>query len=125
GLCSRVIVMYGGLIMEESPVADLFSRPLHPYTIGLLGALPALQTSADRLVSIPGSPPDMTAPGDGCPFAPRCPYARVRCEQRLPGYYSAGPGHRSLCWLLDPEAPASDSPFGEADGALRQGVKPL
>ena len=125
GLCSRVIVMYGGLIMEESPVADLFSRPLHPYTIGLLGALPALQTSADRLVSIPGSPPDMTAPGDGCPFAPRCPYARVRCEQRLPGYYSAGPGHRSLCWLLDPEAPASDSPFGEADGALRQGVTPL
>jgi len=125
GLCSRVIVMYGGLIMEEAPVVSLFERPLHPYTMGLLQSLPSLQSDSDRLASIPGSPPDMTAPGDGCPFAPRCQYARVRCERQRPGYYSAGPGHRSMCWLLDPDAPAANSPFGAADASPRREVTPL
>ncbi|MDR2566094.1 MAG: ABC transporter ATP-binding protein [Bifidobacteriaceae bacterium] len=131
GLCSRVIVMYGGLIMEEAPTEKLFAQPMHPYTMGLLASLPALRGGqGDRLESIPGSPPDMTDPGEGCPFAPRCKYARVRCEQARPPYYSVGEyspgaGHRSMCWLLDPEAPGADSPFGEAGGALRGEVAPL
>jgi oligopeptide transport system ATP-binding protein len=126
GLCSRVIVMYGGLIMEEAPTAKLFSQPMHPYTIGLLASLPSLRSgTADRLASIPGTPPDMTAPPPGCPFAPRCIYARVRCEQELPAYYAAGDGHRSRCWLLDPEAPSDSSPFGQSDGELRREVTKL
>ena len=125
GLCSRVIVMYGGLIMEEAPVTALFERPLHPYTIGLIESLPSFQADSERLTSIPGSPPDMTATTPGCPFAPRCRYARVRCERQRPGYYSAGPGHRSMCWLLDPAAPATDSPFGAADASPRREVTAL
>ncbi|MDR2374621.1 MAG: ABC transporter ATP-binding protein [Bifidobacteriaceae bacterium] len=126
GMCSRVIVMYGGLIMEEAPTTSLFAQPMHPYTIGLLGSLPALrQGQSDRLDSIPGAPPDMTAPGDGCPFAPRCKYARVRCERALAPYYAVADGHRSRCWLLDAAAPGADSPFGEADGELRRKVVPL
>jgi oligopeptide transport system ATP-binding protein len=94
--------------------------------MGLLNSLPAWRTEAGgRLESIPGSPPDMTQPGVGCPFAPRCRFARVKCAQQRPGFYSAGPGHRSACWLLDRQAPATDSPFGGADGPLRRGVTPL
>jgi oligopeptide transport system ATP-binding protein len=126
GLCSQVIVMYGGLIMEQASVADLFARPLHPYTMGLLASLPALRAQAGtRLESIPGTPPDMTQPPPGCPFAPRCRFARVKCALQRPGFYSAGAGHRSACWLLDRQAPATDSPFGGADGPLRRGVVPL
>jgi peptide/nickel transport system ATP-binding protein len=123
GLCSRVIVMYGGLVMEEAPTASLFAQPMHPYTMGLLASLPSLRAGqADRLDSIPGAPPDMTAPGDGCPFAPRCKYARVRCELARPHYYGARDGRRSMCWLLDAEAPEADSPFGPAWGELRREV---
>jgi len=125
GMCTRIIVMYGGLIMEEAPVADIFDHPMLPYTMGLMASLPSLRTGAQRLESIPGSPPDMTNPGDGCPFAPRCAYARVRCETRRPGFYAAGPGRRSACWLLDADAPGTDNPFGPADGPVRKGVTPL
>jgi len=125
GMCTRIIVMYGGLIMEEAPVAAIFDRPMHPYTMGLLASLPSLRTGAQRLESIPGSPPDMTNPGDGCPFAPRCAYARVRCETTRPGFYAAGPGRRSACWLLDADAPGTDNPFGDARGSARKGVTQL
>jgi oligopeptide transport system ATP-binding protein len=126
GLGSRVIMMYGGLVLEEAPTADLFNRPMHPYTMGLLASLPSLhaQPSA-RLESIPGTPPDMTNPGEGCPFAPRCPYARVRCAHTRPPFFSAGAGHRSACWLLDPSAPDTGTPFGPADGPARREVTRL
>ena len=84
-LCQRVLVMYGGLIMEEAPIDDLFERPLHPYTLGLLASIPALnQDKAGRLASIPGSPPDMTKPPEGCPFAPRCPRRTRDCGGEVP-----------------------------------------
>jgi oligopeptide transport system ATP-binding protein len=125
GMCTRVVVMYGGLVMEEAPVGDLFARPLHPYTMGLLGSLPSLHPDdGSRLVSIPGAPPDMTAPGDGCPFAPRCAYARVRCERERPPYFVTENGQRSACWLLDAQAPDTDNPFGAATGEMRGGVHP-
>ncbi len=111
-LCSRVIVMYGGLIMEEASIDDIFENPRHPYTLGLLESIPKLeQDKSKRLSPIPGSPPDMTNPPAGCPFAPRCPYARNICASQCPDFYCAGEGHRSRCWLLDPEAPADHNPF--------------
>jgi len=111
-LCERVIVMYGGLIMEEATIDDIFENPKHPYTLGLLRSIPAIdQEKADRLSPIPGSPPDMTQPPVGCPFAPRCPYARQICASECPGYVKINDTHRSMCWLLDPDAPADNNPF--------------
>ena len=79
-LCEKVEVMYGGLIMEEAPIDALFEQPSHPYTLGLLESMPSIrQDKAERLIPIPGSPPDMTNPPAGCPFAPRCRYARNIC----------------------------------------------
>ena len=84
-LCDRVVVLYGGLVMEEASIFDIFDHPSHPYTLGLLASIPSLdQDKSRRLMPIPGSPPDMTKPPVGCPFAPRCPYARVICGSELP-----------------------------------------
>ena len=111
-LCERVLVMYGGLIMEEAPIDALFEKPSHPYTLGLLASIPGInKDKADRLISIPGSPPDMTNPPKGCPFAPRCPYARNICAMEQPPYVEVDGGHRSMCWLLQPDAPDEDNPF--------------
>ena len=113
-LCSRVLVMYGGMVMEEALIDDIFRRPRHPYTMGLLASIPNIkQDKSQRLTPIPGSPPDMTNPPAGCPFAPRCPYARQICLEQMPPYTQLDPTHRSMCWLLTPEAPAQDNPFKE------------
>ena len=110
-LCDRVVVMYGGLIMEEAPIEQLFETPLHPYTMGLLASIPGIhKDKGERLQSIAGSPPDMTNPPAGCPFAPRCPYARNICAAECPPYVQAG-SHRAMCWLLQPDAPAQDNPL--------------
>jgi oligopeptide transport system ATP-binding protein len=102
----RVLVMYGGMVMEEGPVRELFARPSHPYTRGLLASIPDLRDDAHhRLTPIPGSPPDMLRPPKGCPFAPRCPHAMAQCNAALPPLYDAGPAHRARCWLHHPEAP--------------------
>jgi oligopeptide transport system ATP-binding protein len=111
-LCARVAVMYGGLILEEAPIDDLFERPMHPYTMGLLDSVPGVwQDKAARLNPIPGSPPDMTRPPEGCPFAPRCPYARNLCAKERPPYFTPGEGRRSMCWLLHENAPGADNPL--------------
>ena len=111
-LCEKVEVMYGGLIMEEAPIDALFEQPSHPYTLGLLESMPSIrQDKAERLIPIPGSPPDMTNPPVGCPFAPRCRYARNICATELPELQTVGEGHRARCWLLDPEAPTEQNPF--------------
>ncbi|MEA5067447.1 MAG: ABC transporter ATP-binding protein [Christensenellaceae bacterium] len=111
-LCTRVVVMYGGLILEEAPIDELFDRPMHPYTMGLLDSVPgAHQDKAARLTPIPGSPPDMTRPPEGCPFAPRCRYARNLCAAQRPPYFHPGEGRRSMCWLLHDDAPSAGNPF--------------
>ena len=112
-LCDRVAVMYGGLIMEEALIDDLFEKPGHPYTMGLLASIPDIeQDKSVRLKPIPGSPPDMTNPPKGCPFAPRCPYARKLCGEELPEFVEVGENHRSRCFLQYPDAPAdSHNPF--------------
>ena len=115
-LCDRVAVMYGGLIMEEALIDDLFEKPGHPYTMGLLASIPDIeQDKSVRLKPIPGSPPDMTNPPKGCPFAPRCPYARKLCGEELPEFVEVGENHRSRCFLQYPDAPAdSHNPFKES-----------
>lgn len=99
--CNRVIVMYGGLIMEEGTVDDIFYNPMHPYTKGLLQSLPKKDTKKrQRLVPIKGNPPDLSNAIEGCPFAERCPYVMDICKKQQPKYYGEN-AHRAMCWLLD------------------------
>ncbi|MFD2614541.1 ABC transporter ATP-binding protein [Paenibacillus gansuensis] len=100
-VCTRVIVMYGGMVMEEGTVDDIFYRTGHPYTQGLLRSLPGQGGAGrQRLVPIEGTPPDLIHPPSGCPFQERCPHAMAKCSE-LPPRYVLGQGHSSLCWLLD------------------------
>ncbi|GAA2984292.1 ABC transporter ATP-binding protein [Streptomyces drozdowiczii] len=83
--CERVLVMYGGTVVEDGPTAEVLTRPRHPYTAGLLAAVPRLATpSGTRLTGIPGSPPDLTLLGDGCAFADRCSLVEDRCRTATP-----------------------------------------
>lgn len=101
-ICDRIIVMYGGLIMEEGPINEIFYRPHHPYTKGLLNSLPkAGQTKKNKLEPIEGSPPDMLNPPKGCPFSDRCKYVMDICKEKLPPDYLINPGHKSKCWLAE------------------------
>jgi oligopeptide transport system ATP-binding protein len=84
GLCDDVMVMYGGRVMEHASAEDIFHRPSHPYTRGLLAALPRMDASAGALVSIPGNPPNMNALPPGCPFSARCRYVEERCVSTMP-----------------------------------------
>ncbi len=98
GLADRVIVMYGGQIVEEARVRDLYGNPEHPYTQGLLQSLPRLDQKGQELVNIKGQPPSMYAPPSGCSFAPRCPYAFDRCWAEVPKLQLVGQEHRAACW---------------------------
>jgi oligopeptide/dipeptide ABC transporter ATP-binding protein len=107
GFAERVLVMYGGRVVEIARVDDLFARPQHPYTIGLIGAMPRLDArESKRLVSIEGTPPDMLIPIIHCPFAPRCSYAFERCWQEIPPLITVGEQHRTSCFYdLDKRRP--------------------
>ncbi len=101
---SRVIVMYGGEIVEEALVNDLFANAHHPYTEGLLSAMPQVGQTRTRLATIPGTVPPPTAWPKGCRFHDRCPYAWERCENEHPPLYQIGDGHVSRCHLAqEPE----------------------
>jgi oligopeptide transport system ATP-binding protein len=96
GSCERVMVMYGGRIMERAPVMPIFADPAHPYTQGLLAAIPRLDQQGERLTAIPGNPPNMTAPPPGCPFAPRCSYVVAACDATSP-LQTFAPGRERAC----------------------------
>ena len=102
-ICQRVVVMYGGLIMEEGSVEDIFYRTAHPYTSGLLKSVP--KNSKEKLIPILGSPPDLLNPPPGCPFAGRCKYAMKICNVSLPELSPLSDEHRCACWLMHPCAP--------------------
>ena len=103
--CTRVIVMYGGMIMEEAAIDDLFEQPIHPYTKGLMKSMPSInQDRKGELEPIPGSPPDMLGDFAGCPFAPRCKEARRICGKLLPPEVYLDPTHRVRCWLVTEQA---------------------
>jgi len=101
----RVIVMYAGRKVEEAPVEELFARPQHPYTHGLMGSIPRLPSMrgeeisiAERLQEIPGTVPPLTNLPPGCVFAPRCAHAQDRCRAEYPPYEEKRPGHWAACW---------------------------
>jgi len=100
GLAQRVLVMYGGYIIEESPVKELFAHPEHPYTIGLLGSLPRVdEKERTKLFSIEGQPPVLYQKPQACPFAPRCKWVIDRCWNENPPLLEVGPEHRAACWV--------------------------
>lgn len=118
GVTDRIIVMYAGNIAETAPTEELFANPRHPYTLGLLGSVPKLDDVAiGALPTIPGSPPDLLHPPEGCPFQPRCPFVLPKCKEFPPGMV-VGPGHRSYCWV-DVTDPA------EQERAAARGFIPL
>jgi oligopeptide transport system ATP-binding protein len=100
GLAQRVLVMYGGYIIEEAPVRELYANPEHPYTIGLLGSLPRVdEKEHTKLLSIEGLPPVLYQKPDACPFAPRCRWALDHCWKENPPLLDVGPDHRAACWV--------------------------
>jgi peptide/nickel transport system ATP-binding protein len=102
-LSNEVLVMYGGRVVEQAQVDDLFAKPEMPYTWGLLGSLPRLDLVSDRLEQIPGQPPSLLHPPQGCAFNPRCPYVFDRCRTELPELRPSPMGveHRFRCHLGD------------------------
>lgn len=99
-LAKRVLVMYGGFIIEESPVKELYANPSHPYTIGLLGSLPRIDSDEhQRLYSIEGMPPVLYRKPEVCPFAPRCKWVMDRCWKENPMLTEVSPEHRVACWV--------------------------
>ncbi|MEK6275388.1 MAG: ABC transporter ATP-binding protein [Actinomycetota bacterium] len=99
-----VLVMYAAKVVEKANVDDLFSRPQHPYTWGLMGSLPRLDADVERLTQIPGQPPSLLRPPSGCRFHPRCPYVMDVCKSKVPELEPAqhDPKHEQACFL-DPQ----------------------
>ncbi len=98
-VADRVCVMYAGQIVEEGPVSEVFHRPLHPYTVGLLQSIPRVDQPGKELTSIAGSVPDLVEPPSGCRFHPRCPQAMPVCKEKTPPTTVEGPGHLVACYL--------------------------
>jgi oligopeptide/dipeptide ABC transporter ATP-binding protein len=99
GLADRVMVMYGGYIVEEAPVKTLYESPKHPYTQGLLGSLPRLEErSVERLTNIKGQPPNLLSEPKSCPFSPRCPFVFEKCVEHNPLLLSIDENHKVACW---------------------------
>ncbi len=102
----RVVVMYGGRVVEQAPARALYRTPRHPYTRGLLASVPSLTGPAGhRLVPIDGAPPDLAALPPGCAFAPRCSLASAACQTAVPRLRGAGPDHLYAC-IRDETSPA-------------------
>jgi oligopeptide/dipeptide ABC transporter ATP-binding protein len=104
GMCERVHVMYGGMVMETGSAEDVFRSPRHPYTLGLLQSVPRLDTPRGRkLQPIEGAPRDMLRPPSACPFAPRCAYEVEQSRQEVPPLVEIAPGHWVACFNPVPE----------------------
>ncbi|MFI0820851.1 dipeptide ABC transporter ATP-binding protein [Streptomyces sp. NPDC021098] len=120
--CARALVMYGGTVVENGPTADVLTRPRHPYTAGLLAAVPRLSSpSGTRLTGIPGAPPDLSLPLLGCAFAQRCAAADERCRTEAPPLADG-----VACWHQDTTRPVTVAPPAErADVATAEERTPL
>jgi oligopeptide/dipeptide ABC transporter ATP-binding protein len=113
-MCDRVAVMYGGKIVEQGPVREIYLRPRHPYTKALISSIPKIG-SKEPLYAIPGQPPDLATLPPGCAFHPRCPKAFERCATEEPADFEIGVNHRARCWLADGSAPIEIATNGELD----------
>ena len=102
-MCDRVVVMYAGQIVEQGTVEEIFKKPTHPYTKGLLSAVPRMDMSRkEALTTIVGTPPDLFAPPKGCAFYARCNEAMRVCEEHMPAMQNVGGTLQSACWLNHP-----------------------
>ncbi len=97
-LADRITVMYGGAIAETGPARDIFDEPLHPYTQGLLASIPNIKLDQPKLITMPGSPPDLVNPPPGCVFHPRCPHAMEICQREKPQVLQRD-SRFVACWL--------------------------
>ena len=102
-ITNRMGIMYSGSFAELGRTDDIFRDPIHPYTQMLIGALPRIGDKTPR-AGIPGRPPALTNPPDGCRFAPRCPYASDRCRAEVPEFREVRPGRFAACHLVQEEA---------------------
>ncbi|MGX7352392.1 oligopeptide/dipeptide ABC transporter, ATP-binding protein domain protein [Enterococcus canis] len=109
-VADRVAVMYGGRIVEVGTAEEIFYNPQHPYTWGLLGSMPTLEGTGDRLYAIPGSPPDLLAPPQGDAFYPRNEFALKIDAEEAPPFFEISPTHKAATWLLAPQAPKVTPP---------------
>jgi len=98
-MAERVLVMYAGLVVEQAKVTDLFRRPLHPYTKGLMNSISKLVSENKRLEAIPGNVPNLLNMPPGCSFYPRCSYAQKNCQKGIPPLKEISPGHKVRCWM--------------------------
>jgi oligopeptide/dipeptide ABC transporter ATP-binding protein len=96
----RVVVLYGGKVMEQGPVQDIFDAPLHPYTQALLNSMPGGEAGRRRLIEIKGASPNPSKPPTGCPFHPRCERVEVRCKETVPPLKLHDSGRQSACWVV-------------------------
>ena len=102
-MCEKVAIIYAGEVVESGAVLDIYKHTLHPYTEGLLGAIPQVHLHVHRLSPIDSLMPDPTAQRTGCPFADRCKYAFERCRVEHPRFIDAGNGHRVRCFKVENE----------------------
>ena len=109
-MAHRVAVMYGGKVVETGTVDEIFYKPKHPYTWGLLSSVPRIDREGERLIAIEGTPPNMANPPKGCPFAPRCPYVMKICVNEHPEFISTTGTLKTACWLLDERSPVVEIP---------------
>jgi oligopeptide transport system ATP-binding protein len=109
-VADRVAVMYGGKIIEIGTAREIFYNPQHPYTWGLLGSMPTLESTGKRLYAIPGSPPDLLKPPTGDAFYPRNEYAMKIDAEQEPPFFDVSPTHKAATWLLAPQAPKVTPP---------------
>lgn len=111
-ISQRVVVMYGGKIVEYATTNELYYNPKHPYTWGLLSSVPRVDIvkTDNRLSSIEGTPPDLFAPPTGCPFADRCEYSMKICREKMPPDFIISERHGAACWLIHPDAPKVNAP---------------
>lgn len=116
-MAQKVAVMYAGEVVETGPIAEIFYRPKHPYTWGLLQSMPRLDAArTDPLIPIQGTPPDLAQQQQGCPFAPRCAHVMKVCKYFSPQPTEVSNGHTAKCWLLDQRAQKGERLAGVVGG---------
>ncbi len=96
-LCDRIAVMYAGRIMEIAPAREIFMNPKHPYTYGLMRAVPSIYRKGEKLYSIEGTPPVPGSLAEGCPFSPRCDFCEEECKRIIPELTEESAGHYTRC----------------------------